>query len=98
MLDRGYRYPRDLIADVIEKILRTEEFVAENAAEAWATLNAFRHGRADFADCLIVETNKALGCAETATFDRFASRMEEYVLVPATERSRRSDDTRGPYP
>ncbi len=85
MLDRGYRYPRELIAGVIEKILRTEEFVAENAAETWAALGKYRQGRADFADCLIGTTNKALGCSETATFDRIASRMEEFTLVRTTE-------------
>ncbi len=82
MLDRGYRYPRALIADVIERILRAEAFMVENAAEAWAALNAYRQGRADFADCLIGKTNKMLGCSETATLDRYASRMDEFFLVP----------------
>ncbi len=82
MLDRGYRYRRGPIAGVIDKILRTEEFRVENAAEAWAALQAYRDGRADFADCLIGETNRALGCAVTATFDRYAGRMEEFVLLP----------------
>ncbi len=72
------RYPRELIAGVIEKILRTEEFVAENAAETWAALGKYRQGRADFADCLIGTTNKALGCSETATFDRIASRIDSF--------------------
>ena len=82
MLDRGYRYRRGPIAGVIDKILRTEEFRVENAAEAWAALQAYRDGRADFADGLIGKTNRALGCAATATFDRAASRMEEFRLLP----------------
>ena len=81
MLDRGYRYRRGPIAGVIDKILRTEEFRVENAAEAWAALQAYRQGRADFADGLIGKTNRALGCAATATFDRLASRMEEFHLL-----------------
>lgn len=85
MRDRGHRYPRDLIADVIEQILRTEEFVAANAAEAQAALNAYRQGQADFDDCLIGKTNKALRCAETATLERSVSRMEEFALVRTTE-------------
>ena len=44
MLDRGYRYRRELIAGVIEKILHTEKFFAENATEAWAALSAYRQG------------------------------------------------------
>jgi predicted nucleic-acid-binding protein len=82
MLDRGYRYRRGPIAGVIDKILRTEELRVENAAEAWAALQAYRDGRADFADGLIGRTNRALGCAATATFDRAASRMEEFRLLP----------------
>jgi predicted nucleic-acid-binding protein len=86
MLGRGYRYRRDQIAGVIEKILRTEEFRVENAAEAWAALSGYRQGRADFADCLICTTNRALGCARTATFDRDAGPMEEFHLLAATDR------------
>jgi predicted nucleic-acid-binding protein len=87
MLDRGYRYRRGRIATVIESILRTEEFVVENAAEAWAALKAYRDGRADFADGLIGRTNAALGCATTATFDKRASRLDEFTLVgPANPR------------
>jgi len=82
VLERGYRYRRDPIAGVIDKILRTEEFRVENAAEAWAALQAYRKGRGDFADGLIGKTNRALGCAGTATFDREAGRMEEFILLP----------------
>jgi len=82
VLERGYRYRRGPVAGVIDKILRTEEFRVENAAEAWAALQAYRDGRADFADALIGKTNRALGCAETATLDRDAGRMEEFILLP----------------
>jgi predicted nucleic-acid-binding protein len=82
VLERGYRYRRGPIAGVIDKVLRTEEFRVENAAEAWAALQAYRDGRADFADALIGKTNRALGCSETAAFDRDAGRMEEFIALP----------------
>ncbi len=41
VLDSAYRYPRQVIADVLGKILRTGEFVIENADEAWHAHRAY---------------------------------------------------------
>jgi len=59
--------------------------MVENAAETWAALKAFSEGRADFADCLIGRTIGTLGCTATATFDRMAARLPEFVLVPTPD-------------
>ena len=81
VLDSAYRYSRAIIADVIDKVLRTGEFVVEDADEAWAALRAYRDGRADFADVLLGATNLARGCDTTATFDRVAGRLEAFDLL-----------------
>ncbi len=81
VLDRGYRYARESVAEVVEKILRTEEFRVEDADQAWAALAAYRAGTAGFVDALIGEINRAWGCETTATLDRDAGRLDGFVLL-----------------
>lgn len=81
VLQSGYRYARRDVAAIVENILRTQIFDIENASEAWAALRAYRDGDADFADCLIAATNRAMGHDETGTFDRAAQRLEGFVPV-----------------
>ncbi|GMU21098.1 MAG: hypothetical protein AMXMBFR13_11920 [Phycisphaerae bacterium] len=61
------------MANTIEHILLAEEFEIEQRSLAWAALQDFRNGQADFADCLIARTNSAAGCKKTISFDRRAA-------------------------
>ena len=79
--DSAYRYPRDLVADVLGKILRTGEFVIEDPDEAWRALRVYRASGADYADCFLAETNLAQGCDGTATFDRETGRLDGFELL-----------------
>lgn len=83
VLTSAYGYSRDVVAEVTEKVLRTGEFLIENADEAWAALRAYRSGGVDLADCLIAKTNLARGCDATATFDRRAGRIEGFDPLDA---------------
>jgi predicted nucleic-acid-binding protein len=81
VLESGYGYSRPEIGGILGHLLRTETFIVENADEAWGALRLFRDGQADFADCLIATTNRATGCAETATFDRVAASLPGFQAV-----------------
>lgn len=70
VLESGYGHGRDVLADVLEKILLTRQFEVEDRDGIWRALEAFRQGEAGFADYLIGERNRACGCDATATFDR----------------------------
>lgn len=70
VLDRGYGYAKNVIVDVLERILLTRHFEVEGRDGVWRALEAFRGGDADFADYLIGERNRASGCESTVTFDR----------------------------
>lgn len=83
VLSSGYGYSRALVADVLERILRTGQFVIEDSDEAWSALRDFRGGNAEFVDCLLARTNLAQGCEVTATFDRKASRLDGFELLAA---------------
>lgn len=70
VLESAYEYPKDAIADALEKLLLTQQFEFEERDHVWRSLRRYREGKADLADYLIGETNHASGCDETATFDR----------------------------
>jgi predicted nucleic-acid-binding protein len=69
VLVRSYGHSRAEVAEVIERLLTTEQILVEDADVAWLALGDFKAGKADFADCLIGRKNLELGCEVTATFD-----------------------------
>ncbi len=81
VLESAYRIARPVVAEVMEKILRTGEFVIEDAGDAWAALGAYRDGGVDFADGLLAHGNLARGCDATVTFDRRAARTKGFELL-----------------
>ena len=81
VLERAYGHDRNDIAAALEKVLRTTEFLIEDAESAWAALFAYRARAADFADAVIARSNRGLGCAATATFDRRAARLDGFEPV-----------------
>ncbi len=74
VLESAYGYAREDIAGVLERIIRTHQFRIENVQAAWTALRMYRSGGADFADCLLGETNLAAGCSETVTLDKKAAK------------------------
>ena len=81
VLEAAYGYHRPAVADVIERILRTEELLVEDSDSAWSALANYRRTSADFADALIGRNNRAHGCDATATFDRKAATLDEFKLL-----------------
>jgi predicted nucleic-acid-binding protein len=80
VLESGYRYPRPRVASALETILRTRQFVVEDAQEAWASLAVYREG-SDFSDALIAALNLRQGCTATATFDWQAARQPGFQPI-----------------
>ena len=72
VLDRGYKYSKDKIIDVVRHIISTEEFAFENQKVLWLALDQFEKKRLDFSDALIGQLNKHQGCEATFTFDKAA--------------------------
>ncbi|MEO5338150.1 MAG: type II toxin-antitoxin system VapC family toxin [Magnetospirillum sp. WYHS-4] len=75
VLESAYRYPKDSIAAVLDRLLRTAELVIEDAESAWLALQAYRGLGVDFPDALIGLANRDRGCEGTATFDGRATRL-----------------------
>ncbi|MDQ3562610.1 MAG: type II toxin-antitoxin system VapC family toxin [Pseudomonadota bacterium] len=74
VLESAYGYAREDIASALERIIRTHQLRIENVSAVWAALRMYRSGGADFADCLLGETNREAGCLETATLDKKAAK------------------------
>lgn len=84
VLEDVYEYSRTQIVTAMEGLLSTAQLRAANAATVSIALQRFRASAADFADCLLGVGNTAAGCEYTATFDRKASRMAEFKLIPVS--------------
>jgi predicted nucleic-acid-binding protein len=81
VLFKPYKLGREEVADAIERILYTTQFVVEGKEFVWESLRTFRSSSADFADCLIGAVNKDADCTTTVTFDRKTEKLETFKLL-----------------
>ena len=81
VLESAYDYTRIVVAEVLRTLLSSAELRVESPQIAWAALQAYQIGTADYADCLIGLRNLQAGCAATVTFDKKAARMATHRLV-----------------
>jgi predicted nucleic-acid-binding protein len=82
-LDRTYKLDRESIAERVDRIVKSSEYVVAFPEAAMAALANFRNGSAGFADYLSAELNHSLGCETTYTFDRAAARADGFTLLNA---------------
>jgi len=80
-LARGHGYPRNQVADAIERIMEIVQLQIESSTDAAAAQLEYRVGPADFADCLLGQSNVAAGCTHTVTFDRKAAKLARFKLL-----------------
>ena len=81
VLERGYKYPRHTIADVLRRMLSLEDISIERSDLAWQALNLYEKGRADYADYAIGLSHRNQGAQATYTFDRRAADCELFKLL-----------------
>jgi predicted nucleic-acid-binding protein len=58
-----------------------DDLVLESSETIGISLELYRRGKADFADCLIACSGRAAGCIQTLTFDRDAAKTAGMTLV-----------------
>lgn len=81
VLTSVHGFDRASVAEVIDKLLRTDEIALEDSETVHEALRTFRKRGVEFADILIGEVNRARGCEATATFDRKAAKLDGFVRV-----------------
>ena len=72
VLQFSYRFKKREIELIIEKLLRSQELIMEQAEVVSQALRTFRVSRANFADCLIERCGHAASCQYVLTFDKDA--------------------------
>ncbi len=70
VLRDAYRTSKADLVKTLDQILATQQFQITEKDRVREACEAYRVGRADFADYLIGTSNRDAGCSETATFDR----------------------------
>ena len=82
-LATAYQLSREDISRALEQILETAQLDVESSNDVALALRDYRRGPADFADCLLARINAAAGCEHTVTFDRKASKLPGFKLLPS---------------
>lgn len=70
VLRDAYGTSKEELVSTLDRILSTQQFEITDKDRVREAFEAFRDGRADFADYVIGASNRQAGCAETVTFDR----------------------------
>lgn len=81
VLEGAYEYPKNNVADVLEKILRTKEFFILQPEVLWNAFHDYKKMNVDFSDSYIAHLNAASECEYTVTFDKKASRLAMFKLL-----------------
>ncbi|MFZ0807845.1 MAG: PIN domain-containing protein, partial [Candidatus Sulfotelmatobacter sp.] len=72
VLQFSYRFKKQEIEEVIDRLLRSSELVIEQSEIVSQALRTFRADRENFADCLIERCGHAAECEYVLTFDKKA--------------------------
>lgn len=74
-LSRAYARDRDDVVKALRALSSHATAMLESPAAVRLATDAFEHGPADFADCLLSMKAQAAGCDQLATFDRGMKRL-----------------------
>ncbi|WP_027059223.1 PIN domain-containing protein [Mesorhizobium loti] len=73
-LSSRYRLPKEQVLAAIQRLLKIRTLVFEDFDAIVIALERSNLPHVDFADALIAEHNRNLGCSHTVTFDQRAAR------------------------
>ena len=77
----AYEVSKDDLVLTIDRLLGTSQFTIGDKDVVRQALEAYRAGRADFADYVIGALGRSAGCESTATFDRRLRRDPRFQLL-----------------
>jgi predicted nucleic-acid-binding protein len=72
---------KDRVVQILDILLASKDITVEQTDTVRKAARLYRHGNADFPDCLIASSAKAAGCSRTVTFDRRAARDAGMELI-----------------
>lgn len=81
VLERGYKYSRKEVLDVMKVILTSIEFCFEDHRTLWMCIIDAEKTSADFSDILIGKLNELNDCSMSYTFDTKASTLSSFTKL-----------------
>jgi predicted nucleic-acid-binding protein len=81
VLESAYDLARHQVVEVLSTLIAIDVLKIERLSVVAAAVRNFKHGTADFADCLIERSSASAGCEQTVTFDRSAARTANMMLI-----------------
>lgn len=81
VLKNGLGQTKFEVLKVLEGLTTDDLFRIEAAPHVLNALNAYREGRADFADYLIGQLAQQAGCRDTVTFDKALKGIRGFTLL-----------------
>ncbi len=81
-LTRAYRFSRQAVVEVFEKLLAEPAFAVADRERLAEVLRRYAASKADIGDAFIAVDNERGGCSWTATFDADATGVPGMQLVP----------------
>lgn len=81
VLDRSYGLSAAEIAAAVERILQIDTLFVQNEQEVFTAMVALKTGVGSFSDALIGALGRRAGCAVTLTFDKRATRLQDFQLA-----------------
>jgi predicted nucleic-acid-binding protein len=81
VLRGAYNRPKADVIRTLDLILATRQFEIGDKDLVREALDAYRGGRADFADYLTGSSHRGAGCTETVTFDRRLEGARQFRLL-----------------
>lgn len=76
-----YGHGKDKVRQVVKMLLDMRELEVQQAGVLERALATWEGSRADFADCMILETVKASAATPLGTFDRVLGRVEGCIRL-----------------
>jgi len=70
VLESAYGFSSDDISETLEGLLACDDLIIENRHQAESALVVFSKHNIDYADAVIFECSKLLGCEKVYTFDK----------------------------
>jgi len=81
VLESNYKVGKADILDIIERLLRIDQFIVDQPPVVWRAVSDARTSNADFPDHLVARVAEAAGCDSTVTFDKKASNCHGFELL-----------------
>lgn len=81
VLLRGYKYKKSDVINLLKEIIATIEFAFEDHSLIVSAILEYEEAETDFADILIGFTNRSKGADKTITFDKDASKLDQFEYI-----------------